>query len=1086
MVGFGKRMQDNQVPEWSTEYLPYKKLKKLLKALVQKVSSEEKEEEEAAVAQGSRGRGAGEPSSGGGGKKPLPLSRRNTPPLVQPESKPLGHSPSSQRQSSRGQLTSHAIRKRGGLITVAVGGGHHGGGSDESGDEGAPLRQHEMAADATDAGGGGTDGGELHGTPLVLHSHPSVPEDASRLIATTVVGPTTLGGDAVLALDDERRFFMQLDQALGRIVAFYGDRLEHMRKEAVREQSQLHHLRSETDRVLTDGVFQSFNDHGHGNGTSADEPNERLGGTSGDNSRKSKSRNTYNLFSSSTGKGFGGGFGGFGTGEVGGQPASRAVAVSKAVENARLLRRAVHESYRGVNMLESFVSLNMEAFRKIVKKHDKLTGWTTQEIYMRGLRDLRIFHDDEVRDLRAAMEDSYLKIEEVLCLLEPSRWKRAAARGAGSAGSALSVGRGGGFTPGFYEVRRRRNELLAKLRQDTRGPGAGIGRRSGPQFLAGLALGAAFALGAMLLMRLSEACGPPWEQRDSHECDAMTAVAPALRAPLLISLHVVLYGAAVQAWSVTRVNNGFIFQARRGTELRATGAVLAGSLAACAWLVVCMVLVTRAVSDSQTARAAAADDTIASNELRMQHMGGVFRAATAAVCCMLVIFLMPWPERLMRASPLVGRWMRPAQHPPNSTRRYMLSALGRGICAPVYRVRMMDFFLMDQVMSQTAALRDVLTVVLLACGSLARGWVRHAALVGLLPGWLRLLQVLRRFHDDGNTVHLINAGKYAAGILAVSAGLCLRYVEGTADAAMGGALIGESAAALRHVYNVTTYVAVLYGGTWDFFQDWSVFSLQRPTRPGGCWHAGLLQRRLMVRSRWKYFVAIGINVILRNLWIVASVPTSGGEGRLKGEALMTMYATLEVCRRCMWNYFRVENEHTTNCGMFRATLDVPLPFEDGELTDDEDDTSAVNEGAQKSGGSGGGSDGGGGQGSSDDDESEDGGRVQPPSLSVAVEPAAERHEAQVSHDDIFGEDLSNRGAGRAGGGSGAWDSKSNELRQIRVDVPDPSGFDDQQQRSPLASQKSVGLEAIMKLLASPSSGNVAARASFDESDDRQP
>jgi hypothetical protein len=30
-------MAENQVPEWSTEYLPYKKLKKLLKALVQKV-----------------------------------------------------------------------------------------------------------------------------------------------------------------------------------------------------------------------------------------------------------------------------------------------------------------------------------------------------------------------------------------------------------------------------------------------------------------------------------------------------------------------------------------------------------------------------------------------------------------------------------------------------------------------------------------------------------------------------------------------------------------------------------------------------------------------------------------------------------------------------------------------------------------------------------------------------------------------------------------------------------------------------------------------------------------------------------------
>ena len=32
-------------------------------------------------------------------------------------------------------------------------------------------------------------------------------------------------------------------------------------------------------------------------------------------------------------------------------------------------------------------------------------------------------------------------------------------------------------------------------------------------------------------------------------------------------------------------------------------------------------------------------------------------------------------------------------------------------------------------------------------------------------------------------------------------------------------------------------------------------------------------------------------------------------------------------------YFRVENEHTTNAGMFRATLEVPLPFTTDELSD---------------------------------------------------------------------------------------------------------------------------------------------------------
>jgi hypothetical protein len=40
------------------------------------------------------------------------------------------------------------------------------------------------------------------------------------------------------------------------------------------------------------------------------------------------------------------------------------------------------------------------------------------------------------------------------------------------------------------------------------------------------------------------------------------ALAPALRAPMLIALHATLYGAAVQAWGVTRVNSGFIFEAR--------------------------------------------------------------------------------------------------------------------------------------------------------------------------------------------------------------------------------------------------------------------------------------------------------------------------------------------------------------------------------------------------------------------------------------------------------------------------------------------------------------------------------------------
>ena len=50
------------------------------------------------------------------------------------------------------------------------------------------------------------------------------------------------------------------------------------------------------------------------------------------------------------------------------------------------------------------------------------------------------------------------------------------------------------------------------------------------------------------------------------------------------------------------------------------------------------------------------------------------------------------------------------------------------------------------------------------------------------------------------------------------------------------------------------------------------------------------------------------------------------------------------CRRFIWNFFRLENEHLNNCGQFRAVRDisiVPIDSNDQsqleELMDDDDD-----------------------------------------------------------------------------------------------------------------------------------------------------
>ena len=53
-------------------------------------------------------------------------------------------------------------------------------------------------------------------------------------MSTTVVGGTTEDGDAVFALEDERIFFALLDASLGRVVAFYAERLRSARDESER------------------------------------------------------------------------------------------------------------------------------------------------------------------------------------------------------------------------------------------------------------------------------------------------------------------------------------------------------------------------------------------------------------------------------------------------------------------------------------------------------------------------------------------------------------------------------------------------------------------------------------------------------------------------------------------------------------------------------------------------------------------------------------------------------------------------------------------------------------------------------------
>lgn len=71
--------------------------------------------------------------------------------------------------------------------------------------------------------------------------------------------------------------------------------------------------------------------------------------------------------------------------------------------------------------------------------------------------------------------------------------------------------------------------------------------------------------------------------------------------------------------------------------------------------------------------------------------------------------------------------------------------------------------------------------------------------------------------------------------------------------------------------------------------------------------------------------------MLRFVWALSFGLT---ENKLMSGDLMTsILAPLEVFRRFVWNFFRLENEHLNNCGKFRAVRDISIaPIDSSDQT----------------------------------------------------------------------------------------------------------------------------------------------------------
>ncbi|XP_038854860.1 xenotropic and polytropic retrovirus receptor 1a [Salvelinus namaycush] len=271
------------------------------------------------------------------------------------------------------------------------------------------------------------------------------------------------------------------------------------------------------------------------------------------------------------------------------------------------------------------------------------------------------------------------------------------------------------------------------------------------------------------------------------------------------------------------------------------------------------------------------------------------------------------------------------------SRFWLLKLLFRVFTAPFHRVEFADFWLADQLNSLVIVLMDL--EYLICFYSFELKWtdrkgllpmfngdyICHSysyglrAIIQCLPAWFRFVQCLRRYRDTKRAFpHLVNAGKYSTTFFVVTfAALYSTHKEQKhSDADM-----------FFYLLIVFSAVSSLYTLIWDLKMDWGLFDR-------GAGENTFLREEIVYPQKAYYYCAIIEDVILRFAWTIQISLTTMTNIPSVGDIVGTVLAPLEVFRRFVWNFFRLENEHLNNCGEFRAVRDIsvaPLNADDQTL-----------------------------------------------------------------------------------------------------------------------------------------------------------
>eukprot|EP00568_Trieres_chinensis_P017772 CAMPEP_0183320518 /NCGR_PEP_ID=MMETSP0160_2-20130417/66522_1 /TAXON_ID=2839 ORGANISM="Odontella Sinensis, Strain Grunow 1884" /NCGR_SAMPLE_ID=MMETSP0160_2 /ASSEMBLY_ACC=CAM_ASM_000250 /LENGTH=291 /DNA_ID=CAMNT_0025487221 /DNA_START=101 /DNA_END=976 /DNA_ORIENTATION=+ len=203
-------------------------------------------------------------------------------------------------------------------------------------------------------------------------------------------------------------------------------------------------------------------------------------------------------------------------------------------------------------------------------------------------------------------------------------------------------------------------------------------------------------------------------------------------------------------------------------------------------------------------------------------------------------------------------------------------------------------------------------------------WYKNVVipLICLFPLWIRFNQCLRRYMDTHKRwPNLANAFKYALSQTVTLFGafhpLYLLHVH---KGNRPDQPSNENGINLFQTFWMGLFItSSLYSFLWDVYMDWG---LGRP-------RFAFLGPRLMFPRQLHYYGVMVIDLVLRSMWVLTLVPPQSGASFEIPQYLTAVTMSLELLRRTLWGFFRLEHEHRHNTEGYRRIDFVPLHFNTG-------------------------------------------------------------------------------------------------------------------------------------------------------------